>query len=42
MQVVIAEAELKRFTGVDELLIPDDAVVTLPPGIMRVPIGSVW
>ena len=28
MQVVITEAELKRFTGVDELLIPDDAVVT--------------
>jgi len=28
VQVVITEAELKRFTGVDELLIPDDAVVT--------------
>lgn len=28
MQVVITEAELKRFTDVDELLIPDNAVVT--------------
>lgn len=28
MQTVITEAELKRFTDVDELLIPDDAVVT--------------